>query len=370
MSIVYRTPGPWGPSSVTEDLTPNQVDNNFWELVQQIAAKAVQGVGIANIIVVGNQMTILLTDHTLLGPFTLPVAAISFRGEWQPNTDYLANDIITHGGSTYIVLWNHTSAATFDPGANDGMGHDYYGLLLQNAATTIPPGGANGAFLRKLGILDYVAQWTTAALGDLSDVHVTSPAPVTGNVLTFSGGVWIPAPLAAASIALEQLSDVIIMESPALASGQLLTYDADLTAWINAPPHFDVTVVGPIPGELVMYDGTKWVNTLNANIPVKTGVNVVGALTLDYSLGSVQRLVMTNGVTLNAVINWPPAGQLGRLLLEIRNTGAFTWTWPTTWRWPGGSVPIVSVNGRDIYAVTSFDGGTTIDACVIGQNYL
>ena len=181
MSIVYRTSGPWGPSSVTEDLTPVQVDNNFWELVQQIAAKAVQGVGIANIIVVGNQMTVLLTDHTLLGPFTLPVATLNFLGEWQPNTNYLANDIITHGGSTYIVLWNHTSAATFDPGANDGMGHDYYGLMLQNAATTIPPGGAPGTFLRKLGIIDYVAAWQTAALGDLSDVHVTSPSPEIGR---------------------------------------------------------------------------------------------------------------------------------------------------------------------------------------------
>src|SRR6516165_8684622 len=103
MGYTYRTAGPWGPGLGT-DLTPAQVDENFWQAVQDIAAKAPAGVGISNMIVSGNQLTVVLTDHTVLGPYTLPTAAFSFQGEWQPDHAYLANDIFTHGGSTYIVL--------------------------------------------------------------------------------------------------------------------------------------------------------------------------------------------------------------------------------------------------------------------------
>ena len=180
MAYKFRTPGPWG-SGQAFDLDPVDVDNNFWQAIQDIAAKANQGVGIANIVVIGNQLTFVMTDHTIYGPFTLPIASIQFVGEWLPNHAYVANDIFTHGGSTYIVRINHTSAATFDPGANDGLGHDLYGLLLTNAANTLPLGGANGAFLRKVGGVDFVCTWGTAALIDLTDVHLTSPAPVAGE---------------------------------------------------------------------------------------------------------------------------------------------------------------------------------------------
>ena len=78
MGYTYRTAGPWGPGLGT-DLTPAQVDENFWQAVQDIAAKAPAGVGISNMIVSGNQLTVVLTDHTVLGPYTLPTAAFSFQ---------------------------------------------------------------------------------------------------------------------------------------------------------------------------------------------------------------------------------------------------------------------------------------------------
>jgi hypothetical protein len=130
--VTYRTAGPWGPGKGS-NLTPAEVDENFWELVQDIADKAVQGVGIADVIVIGNEFTFVLTDHTLLGPYTLPVATFRFRGQWEPLTQYFINDIITDGGATYLVVFNHTSDATFDPGDNDGHGNNFYGLLLAAA---------------------------------------------------------------------------------------------------------------------------------------------------------------------------------------------------------------------------------------------
>jgi hypothetical protein len=42
---------------------------------------------------------------------------------------FAVNVFVTEGGVTYLVEYPHTSAATFDPGANDGLGHNYYHLL-------------------------------------------------------------------------------------------------------------------------------------------------------------------------------------------------------------------------------------------------
>jgi hypothetical protein len=108
MGYTFRTSGPWGPG-IGEDLDAAQIDANFWQAIQDIAEKAVQGVGIANFVVAGNQMTVVLTDHTLLGPYVLPIAMLVFQGEWAPEIYYAANSIITHAGSTYIVRVNHES---------------------------------------------------------------------------------------------------------------------------------------------------------------------------------------------------------------------------------------------------------------------
>jgi hypothetical protein len=366
MAIVYRTSGAWG-AGIAEDLDPEQVDNNFWELVQDVAEKAVQGVGISNIVQTASGLVVVLTDHTLMGPFELPVATITFSGEWVSNYSYPINTIITHGGSTYITLIEHTSEATFDPGANNGQGQDFYGLLLENPELSIPGGGATGAFLRKRTGADLDTEWTSAALTDLSDVDVPdSPAPTDGDVLTFLSGLWQPSTPATA---LSGLSDVSILTSPLPVTGEILTFDG--IVWTNtAPGGFSPAIDAPAPGQLLSYDGSFWVNSNTANIPIFSLGGQFGTISIDYALGAVQRVTMIGGTTLDEVTNWPPAGQFGRLLLEITNNGAFTWSWPTTYKWSGGDAPEVSISGRDIYALTTFDGGTIVSGSIIGKNYI
>ena len=77
-----------------------------------------------------NTLLITLTDATVFGPFTLPSAPMNGRGEWQPSVSYAVNDLVFSGTAFYIVEFAHTSEATFDPGANDGNGHDFYGLVF------------------------------------------------------------------------------------------------------------------------------------------------------------------------------------------------------------------------------------------------
>jgi hypothetical protein len=368
MPYVFRTSGPWGPG-LSEDLSPQQVDGNFWQAIQDIQAKAVAGVGISNIVVTGNSFTVVLTDHTLLGPYPLPIAQLIFRGEWAPNTAYQANDIFTHGGSTYIVLQNHTSHATFDPFATDGLGNNLYGLLLQNPALTIPAGGAAGTFLRKATGADYVTHWTTTALGDLSNVLVTTPA--NGQVLTYQSGVWVN--LSIPTAALAGLSDVGMVGG--LANGQVLTFNSATSKWTNQTPAVpplhtlpDVSVLFPQAGQPLVYNGTAWVDASTVDMPCGGLNTTFGAITIDRSQGEVHRFLLTGTVTSVLIIGWPPGGQFARLVLEIQNSGGYGWAWPTI-LWPGGTVPSITSSGKDVFILISFDGGTTIYGNVVGQAF-
>ena len=330
MVYVFRTDGPWGVG-IGQNLTPVQVDTNFWQAIQDIAAKAPQGVGIAGFSVTGNLMTVVMTDHTLMGPYTLPVANLVFKGEWIPEYSFFTNDIITHVGSTYIVLMNHVSAATFDPGANDGDGHDYYGLLLQNPEMVVPGGGAVGSFLRKTTTTDFTMAWQSAALQDLSNVTIASP--VNGEALTYSRGGWINAP--------SQIGSGLSIES----SSPLDT------------------------GQPLAYNGTTFTNTSTVDLPWSVPSGTSGTVTVDRSAGEVQQLTLTGNTTLS-IVGWPSAGQFARMVLQIDGSGgSYTVTWPSGTTWPGGTPPTMSANGIDIYIFMSFDGGATVFGNVVGQNY-
>jgi hypothetical protein len=72
-----------------------------------------------------------MSDSTL-ETVTIPAATFAWnpKGEWQPSTVYAVNDVVSYFGSLYLVIFAHTSQSTFDPSANDGLGHNYYALIL------------------------------------------------------------------------------------------------------------------------------------------------------------------------------------------------------------------------------------------------
>lgn len=103
------------------------------------------------------------SDATTHGPFDLPVSVFTDMGDWAIDTPYLVNDTFNApDGGLYRVIFDHTSSHTsFDPAANDGLGHDYYAKMLSAPANTIPAGGATGMYFRKNSSTDYVANWAS-----------------------------------------------------------------------------------------------------------------------------------------------------------------------------------------------------------------
>jgi hypothetical protein len=116
------------------NLTPNEADGNFTYLNNLIASvedNITAGRGIESITISGNVLTFHMSDSTV-ETVTIPPGLFTWkpRGEWQPSTLYAVNDVVSYFGWLYLVIFAHTSQSTFDPTANDGLGHNYYALIL------------------------------------------------------------------------------------------------------------------------------------------------------------------------------------------------------------------------------------------------
>jgi hypothetical protein len=253
MAVTYRTTGPWGAGSAS-DLPAATIDENFWTLVQEIITltSEISGsvVSIASATVVGNQLTFTLTNSAVLGPYTLPVAQWNWRGPWQPLTTYAIQDVITDNASVYLVIWNHTSAATFNPGANDGLGHNYYALLLTIPGSALPAHGSTNQVLAKINGTDFNTYWATLTLEYLEDVQ-HSPGPANGDLIQYESGLW----------------RFVEASSLALLWSQL---------------------TGTIP-----YDSLR--------NPTVTVLGTSGSVALDPSLGDVFTVIPTGNITLDAL---------------------------------------------------------------------
>lgn len=125
MTIVYR-------SVKGSNLTPAEVDGNFEDLDDRVAAlesNPVQANNISSIAILGSQMTITMDDASTF-VVDVPVATFTNRGDWAAATAYAVNDIVNVAGAgLYLVLTAHTSEITFDANASDSTGEWYLSIF-------------------------------------------------------------------------------------------------------------------------------------------------------------------------------------------------------------------------------------------------
>lgn len=183
MTITYRTTdnGKWGAGSGA-NLTPAQVDNNFWSLHERLLELELyppEGVTIVDITLVGDQMTILLSDTSTIGPLTVPTAAFEWTDEFQAAHDYKPFDLLIANDKLYMVLNAHTSGANFVMGPNYRYLYDLpraFDVALfvaQRPGYGIPSGEPIAAFLS-------VRDWFLLenAPGSMARLRVASGAPL------------------------------------------------------------------------------------------------------------------------------------------------------------------------------------------------
>lgn len=92
------------------------------------------------------------------------------------------------------------------------------------------------------------------------------------------------------------------------------------------------------------------------------------SLSIDMSLGWNVALTLSATVSSFSVSNWPSAGTLGKLTLDITASGSYNITgWPGTTRWSAGAAPTVTSSGKDTIILTSSDGGSTFRGFIAAQ---
>lgn len=307
MAITYRTTdlAQWGAGQGS-NLSAAQVDANFWTLYQAIQSVTAQaGVGVASATVSGDQLSFGLTDGTTLGPYTLPTVTLNPRGNWSASTAYAVNDVVSASGNVYLVTFAHTSGATFSAGANDGAGHDYYGLLFNIPGNTLPVGGATGQVLKKNSATNYDTGWTDHTLDNLGDVSVTEGSSIDGQFLKWANG-----------------------------SG----------AWVAAKPT-------EIPSASVSASGVLSINRNNGEIVRVSLTGNVTAMTVSNwpASGTFGRIVLEISNTgAYGISGWP--------------TG-------TIWPGGSAPTITSGSGKKDIIILMTFDGGTTIYGSIAGQDY-
>jgi len=176
VAITYRTLGAWGAGKGA-NLQPSEVDSNFYSLAQAIVDiqnNPEQPNGIESITVSGTQMTIYLTDGTVMGPFDLPVLTFRWRGEFDPLVPYAVLDVFTF--SSFNPYYVPTADIR-------------YGIFMHNIA--MPPGNfdpdaaidGEPVYTQLFGAVDTL-------LRTLGDVSITGTV-VDGNAYPFDGDVLV-----------------------------------------------------------------------------------------------------------------------------------------------------------------------------------
>jgi hypothetical protein len=101
----------------------------------------------------------------------------------------------------------------------------------------------------------YEAATLNVALDELSDTLITGAQ--TGEILIYNGTEWVNAPLPTT-----ELSDV--SNIAATIQGQVLTWNTTISAYEPIMPSIntlgDVVVTAPMAAEILIYNGTEWIN--------------------------------------------------------------------------------------------------------------
>lgn len=109
----------------------------------------------------GDTLVVTLTDATTRSVDLNPlIELLGFSpATWSAGIPLVKRKVFPLNGSLWLVIFDHTTEATFDPGANDGLGHNYYFELLPDPGSSLPDGGLTHQKLRKKTGSDFDVEW-------------------------------------------------------------------------------------------------------------------------------------------------------------------------------------------------------------------
>jgi hypothetical protein len=105
---------------------------------------------------------------------------------------------------------------------------------------------------------------------------------------------------------------------------------------------------------------------------VTTPSSSSGTLVLDLENGNTFEVTLTENVTTLTISNPPATGHVGPLTLILIQDGTGGWTvsWPSSFKWPGGTAPTLSTGANEEDVITAFttNAGTKWRAFLAGAD--
>ena len=112
----YRTSGDWGTGKGA-NLTHAEVDTNFNEvsvLADTVESATLSPVGVSDISIEDNALTISLSDGSEKGPYILPAPKLTNRGTFIAGYPYQVGDLFNANDNVFLVIQGFVSAETFN----------------------------------------------------------------------------------------------------------------------------------------------------------------------------------------------------------------------------------------------------------------
>jgi hypothetical protein len=276
MDLVFRTLGAWGAGKGA-NLEAVEVDNNFWSLAEAIINlqnNPAPPTGIASITVAGTQMTITLTDGTVMGPFTLPVLTFRWRGEFSAGTLYSVLDVFTVSSGNpdvdparpeYGIFLVNIAGSwdVFDPGATDDSGNPLYTWLFGSVDTLLRTLGdvtideGDGIPLDRSVLVwhDADSHWHDEQIGTMA-MQDANNVSITGGFIT-----GMPTPVLDSDVATKAYVDSL-PEGMAVDDGSMMSNISGTVAAAVAntfSDYLDHVLGSSIRGTLLYRGGTGWI---------------------------------------------------------------------------------------------------------------
>ena len=116
--LTFRTndPSAWG-TGFGAPITWVLQDQTIWNLNSRLLTVESEvgssGKKIDYIAESGGALYVHYTDHSVDGPFPIPVTAFNWRGPWLPTQNYAVNDVTTYLNGIYLCITAFTSGSTF-----------------------------------------------------------------------------------------------------------------------------------------------------------------------------------------------------------------------------------------------------------------
>lgn len=144
----------------------------------------------------------------------------------------------------------------------------------------------------------------------------------------------------------------------------------------------DVIITTPAADQLMIYNGTNWVNATNpggsdaTKLPLAGG-DMTGTIRYVYSAMAANDIAVStadifsktiSGATTLTVSSIPVSPKVAVFNLELTNGGSAVITWFSGVKWAGGAAPTLTAAGLDILQFYTRDGGTTWRGAVISKD--